>query len=515
MASNIRYLSTRGESTGASYDEIVLRGLASDGGLFMPESYPQVTAETLESWRKLPYAELAFEVLRLFASGIDEAALKEICRSTYPEKTYCNAREGDDPKDITPVRWLEDGIGLLELSNGPTLAFKDMAMQYLGALFEHLLAREGKTLNILGATSGDTGSAAEYAMRGRKGIRVFMLSPYGRMSDFQRAQMYSLEDPNIFNIAVRGTFDQEQDIVKAVSNDHAFKSAHSIGTVNSINWARVAAQVVYYFKGWLAAAEKGEAISFAVPSGNFGDVLAGWIAKQMGLPIASLIVATNENDVLTEFFETGVYHPRDAAHTYVTSSPSMDISSASNFERFIFDIVGRDPEVLKRLWHVMATEGEFRLTGGGIIERFILVHQLFIGSLPQQHHANILTQGRGQRVCPRREIRLPDHSFSRIKGVRSFYRHGGHAVSSEDHRHRAHSSQRRLFVRGQHRLQPPSGQNVQRKEDQSAEQAQRNRRFVALGHHRGGGGRGGEGRVRHVYRASELRVRIGLQHSGP
>lgn len=363
MASNIRYLSTRGESTGASYDEIVLRGLASDGGLFMPESYPQVTAEALESWRKLPYADLAFEVLRLFASGIDEAALKEICRSTYTEKTYCNAREGDDPKDITPVRWLEDGIGLLELSNGPTLAFKDMAMQYLGALFEHLLAREGKTLNILGATSGDTGSAAEYAMRGRKGIRVFMLSPYGRMSDFQRAQMYSLEDPNIFNIAVRGTFDQAQDIVKAVSNDHAFKSAHSIGTVNSINWARVAAQVVYYFKGWLAAAEKGEAISFAVPSGNFGDVLAGWIAKQMGLPIASLIVATNENDVLTEFFETGVYHPRDAAHTYVTSSPSMDISRASNFERFIFDIVGRDPEVLKRLWHVMATEGEFRLTG--------------------------------------------------------------------------------------------------------------------------------------------------------
>ena len=192
MASNIRYLSTRGESTGASYDEIVLRGLESDGGLFMPESYPQVTAEALESWRKLPYADLAFEVLRLFASGIDEAALKEICRSTYTEKTYCNAREGDDPKDITPVRWLEDGIGLLELSNGPTLAFKDMAMQYLGALFEHLLAREGKTLNILGATSGDTGSAAEYAMRGRKGIRVFMLSPYGRMSDFQRAQMYSI-----------------------------------------------------------------------------------------------------------------------------------------------------------------------------------------------------------------------------------------------------------------------------------------------------------------------------------
>ncbi len=364
MTSNIRYVSTRGADRGSSYDSIVLSGLASDGGLYVPESYPQVSRSTLESWRGLSYAQLAFEVLRLFASGIDEEALRSICTRTYTKETYCNARDGEDTEAITPVRWLGDGLGLLELSNGPTLAFKDMAMQYLGALFEHLLAREGRELNILGATSGDTGSAAEYAMRGRKGIRVFMLSPHGRMSAFQRAQMYSLSDPNIFNIAVRGTFDQAQDIVKAVSNDHAFKSAHSIGTVNSINWARVAAQVVYYIRGWLAASDSpDEKVSFAVPTGNFGDVLAGWIAKRMGLPVASLIVATNENDVLAEFFETGTYRPRDPAHTYVTSSPSMDISRASNFERFVYDMVGGDPERLASLWKELGERGSFSLGG--------------------------------------------------------------------------------------------------------------------------------------------------------
>jgi threonine synthase len=360
------YVSTRGEQAAAGYSSIVLRGLAKDGGLFMPASYPQVTPEMLSAWKSLSYAELAYEVLRLFADDIDKADLKALCERTYRSDVYCFGREDSDFTRITPVRWLsgkDAELGLLELSNGPTLAFKDMAMQFLGSLFEYLLARENRELNILGATSGDTGSAAEYAMRSRKGVRVFMLSPDGRMSAFQRAQMYTLDDPNIVNLAVVGAFDDAQDIVKAVSNDHAFKERYSIGTVNSINWARVAAQVVYYFKGWLTAAERvDEVVDMTVPSGNFGNILAGWIAKQMGLPIGRLVVATNENDVLDEFFKTGTYRVRDTAHTYVTSSPSMDISKASNFERYIFDIVGRDAERVRALWDDVARNGGFSLT---------------------------------------------------------------------------------------------------------------------------------------------------------
>jgi threonine synthase len=245
--------------------------------------------------------------------------------------------------EIVPLRHLENGIWLEALSNGPTLAFKDMAMQLLGNLFEYELARRGEELNILGATSGDTGSAAEYAMRGKKGVRVFMTSPAGRMSPFQQAQMFSLMDDNIFNIAVDGVFDDCQDMVKAVSNDLDFKRKYKIGIVNSINWARLLAQVVYYFAGYFQATEKNaEKVSFTVPSGNFGNVCAGHVARSMGLPIAKLVVATNENDVLDEFFKTGVYRVRASADTHETSSPSMDISKASNFERFVFDLLGRD-----------------------------------------------------------------------------------------------------------------------------------------------------------------------------
>ncbi|RPH60083.1 MAG: threonine synthase, partial [Burkholderiales bacterium] len=256
------------------------------------------------------------------------------------------------------------GLHLLRLSNGPTLAFKDVAMQLLGQLFEYVLAKQGRELNILGATSGDTGSAAEYAMRGRRGIRVFMLSPYGRMSRFQTAQMFSLDDPNIFNIAVDGVFDDCQDMVKAVSNDLAFKQRYAIGTVNSINWARVVAQVVYYFKGWFAATDDdSQRVSFAVPSGNFGNVLAGHIARMMGLPISRLVVATNENDVLDEFFRTGRYRPRGTTETLQTSSPSMDISKASNFERFIHDLVGGDAARVAAMWRTLDERGEFDIAG--------------------------------------------------------------------------------------------------------------------------------------------------------
>jgi threonine synthase len=358
----MQYISTRGGVPAASYSEIILQGLARDGGLFVPKTYPKVDADTLESWRGLNYAQLATAVLSLFARDMNRSTIARLCEETYTEATYSHGRKVTDFKKITPVVWLEDKLGILELSNGPTLAFKDMAMQFLGALFEAVLEKKESELNILGATSGDTGSAAEYAMKGRSRIRVFMLSPAGRMSAFQKAQMYSLEDSNIYNFAVKGNFDDCQDIVKEVSGDLEFKESQHIGAVNSINWARIAAQVVYYFSGWLQAAGKGEKISFAVPSGNFGDVLAGWIAKQMGLPVDKLIVATNENDVLYEFFRTGRYRIRSAAETFVTSSPSMDISKASNFERYIFDIVGRDSARVVELWDSLKRTGEFMLT---------------------------------------------------------------------------------------------------------------------------------------------------------
>ncbi len=333
----MRYLSTRGGGEAKRFCDILLEGLAEDGGLYLPERYPQVDAAALTRWRGLAYHELAFEILSLYIDDIPAADLQRICAQTYRAEVFGGRTE------ITPLHELEPGLYLEELSNGPTLAFKDMAMQLLGALFEYELGRRHEQLNILGATSGDTGSAAEYAMRGRAGVNVFMLSPHGRMSPFQQAQMFSLQDPNIHNLAVRGVFDDCQDIVKAVSNDLAYKKSRKIGTVNSINWARLLAQVVYYFAGYFQATRSNEEkVSFCVPSGNFGNVCAGHVARQMGLPIAQLVVATNENDVLDEFFRTGRYAPRGAVHTHATSSPSMDISKASNFERFIADLFGRE-----------------------------------------------------------------------------------------------------------------------------------------------------------------------------
>jgi threonine synthase len=361
----VKYLSTRGHAARPEFCDILLGGLAPDGGLYLPEHTPRVSRAELDAWRGLAYADLAFEILSRFISDIPAADLRAICRQTYTAQVYCHVRAGDDAADIAPVHWLEPGrFGLLGLSNGPTLAFKDMAMQLLGNLFEYVLAQRGETINILGATSGDTGSAAEYAMRGKHRVRVFMLSPHGRMSAFQRAQMYSLQDKNIINIAITGMFDDAQDIVKAVSNDADFKARYKIGAVNSINWARVAAQIVYYFKGYFAAtANNDERIAFCVPSGNFGNICAGHIAHQMGLPIERLILATNENDVLDEFFRTGIYRPRKAAETRVTSSPSMDISKASNFERFVFDLSGRDPAVVRGLWREIDQGGAFDLRG--------------------------------------------------------------------------------------------------------------------------------------------------------
>ncbi len=357
----MKYLSTRGHADRKRFCEILLEGLAPDGGLYLPEHYPQVSDVTLSRWRQVyheqGYADLAFEILSLYIDDIPASDLKAICQKTYTAEVFGTG-------EIVPLRHLENELWLEALSNGPTLAFKDMAMQLLGNLFEYELARRGEELNILGATSGDTGSAAEYAMRGKKGVRVFMTSPYGRMSPFQQAQMFSLMDDNIHNIAVDGVFDDCQDMVKAVSNDLAFKRKYRIGTVNSINWARLLAQVVYYFAGYIqATTTNDQKVSFTVPSGNFGNVCAGHVARMMGLPIDKLVVATNENDVLDEFLRTGVYRVRSSTDTVETSSPSMDISKASNFERFIFDLLGRDGARVKALFaDALSRDGRFDLS---------------------------------------------------------------------------------------------------------------------------------------------------------
>ena len=359
------YLSTRGHPDRKHFCDILLEGLAPDGGLYLPEHYPQVDRMTLDHWRHLyaqhGYATLAFEILSLYIDDIPAADLKALCEKTYTPEVFGTL-------EIVPLKKLGDGFYLEALSNGPTLAFKDMAMQLLGNLFEYELKRRGAQLNILGATSGDTGSAAEYAMRGKRGVRVFMTSPNGRMSPFQQAQMFSLLDDNIHNIAIDGVFDDCQDLVKAVSNDLDFKRRYKIGTVNSINWARLLAQVVYYFAGYFQATSgrvqaTTEKVCFTVPSGNFGNVCAGHVARMMGLPIERLVVATNENDVLDEFFRTGVYRVRGSADTHETSSPSMDISKASNFERFVFDLLGRDGARTRDLFHTqLQTQGRFDLS---------------------------------------------------------------------------------------------------------------------------------------------------------
>ena len=345
----MRYVSTRGAVPARRFREILLEGLAADGGLYVPEAFPQVDLEAL---RGRGYCEIARTVLAPFMD--DVAELPALIERAYAAQTF----EGEE---ITPLATLEPGLNLLRLSSGPTLAFKDLAMQLLGELFEAELARSGATLNIVGATSGDTGSAAEHAMRGKRGIQVFMLSPHGRMSAFQRAQMYCLQDANIHNLAVRGTFDDCQDLVKAVNADAAFKERHRLGAVNSINWARVAAQVVYYFKGYFAATtSNAQQVAFAVPSGNFGNIYAGYVARAMGLPVRRLILATNENDVLDEFFRTGRYRVRESVHA--TSSPSMDISKASNFERYVFELLDRDAERVRALWSALDARGEFDLS---------------------------------------------------------------------------------------------------------------------------------------------------------
>jgi threonine synthase len=357
----MQYLSTRGaaDAPRLPFCDVLLAGLAPDGGLYVPESYPPLDLARLR--RVLAdqgYAAVAYEVLSSYIDDIPAKDLRRLCEKAYTAEAF------GDP-EIVPVSELGDGLWLAHLSNGPTAAFKDLAMQLLGQLFEYELERRQQRLTILGATSGDTGSAAEYAMLGKPSVRVFMLSPQGRMSAFQQAQMFSILDPHIVNIAVPGVFDDSQDLVKEVFADAEFKARYSLGAVNSINVARLLAQVVYYVVAWLRTTTgDDQSVSFCVPSGNFGNICAGHIAREMGLPIDRLVLATNENTVLHEFFSTGVYRVRASAETYETSSPSMDISKASNFERFAFDLLGRDQELLRELFGQRLREsGEFDLSG--------------------------------------------------------------------------------------------------------------------------------------------------------
>ncbi|MBU4188933.1 MAG: threonine synthase [Actinobacteria bacterium] len=428
----MRYLSTRGDSaaTRPGFGDILLAGLAPDGGLYLPERYPRVDASILAGWRRLltengrdanGYAALAASVISEFVGDIPLADLTNLCEKAYSRAAF------PDPQ-VVPVTELSGGIWISHLSGGPTAAFKDLAMQLLGQLFEYQLARTGTELNILGATSGDTGSAAEYAMLGREGVRVFMLTPAGRMTPFQQAQMFSLADPAIINIAVDGVFDDCQDLVKAVNADADFKQRYHLGAVNSINWARLVAQVVYYVASWIrATTADDQRVSFTVPTGNFGNICAGHIAREMGVPIDTLVLATNENNVLDEFFRTGVYRVRSAAETHATSSPSMDISKASNFERFIFDLLGRDGDRVRHLFgELLPTQGYFDLSDtaefAGLRERYGFV------SSSSTHADRVSTIG---EVWARDGVLIDPHTADAVKVAAEFVQPGVPMIVTE------------------------------------------------------------------------------------
>lgn len=344
----MNYISTRGGIPEQRFQQVVMMGLADDGGLILPVSYPDIS-DKLTSWEGLSYQELALEIMSLYVD-IPRADLK-----TLIEKSYA----GFDCPEITPLVRM-GGLHVLELFHGPTLAFKDVALQFLGNLFEYQLAQAGGELNIVVATSGDTGSAAIDAVRGRKGMRIFVLHPKGRVSALQERQMTTVLDSNVCNIAIEGSFDDCQRLVKDLLQDVPFKQRYSLGSVNSINWARVLAQIVYYVHACLALARSRSAmpVSFAVPTGNFGDIFAGYVAWRMGAPIRRLILGTNENDILARFFNTGHYA---VGAVHQTISPSMDIQVASNFERFLYHVVGNDSAQLNALMKTFSSCGELTL----------------------------------------------------------------------------------------------------------------------------------------------------------
>jgi threonine synthase len=353
----MKYQSTRGQIRNIPFKQAVMMGLAEDGGLLLPESIPQLTPGDLDALSKLAYPELAFQVMSHFIEDVPAADLKDMIDRSYASFTH---------QDITPVEH-KDGLYILELFHGPTLAFKDVALQFLGNLFEYLLAESGEHMNILGATSGDTGSAAIYGVRGKKNINIFILHPNKKVSPVQELQMTTVTDANVFNLAIEGTFDDGQQIVKETFGDLDFKKKYALGAVNSINWARVLAQVVYYFYAWGQVRKQtgSNKVYFSVPTGNFGDIFAGYIAKRMGLPIEKLILATNANNILSRFVNDGDY---SIGEVHPTFSPSMDIQNASNLERYLFYLLNQDSERLTTAMQQFSSTGQISFTAEQIAE---------------------------------------------------------------------------------------------------------------------------------------------------
>ncbi|MCE2926629.1 MAG: threonine synthase [Rickettsiales bacterium] len=351
----IRYISTRGKAPVLNFEQVVLAGLASDGGLYVPDQIPQLTRDELLRFKPLSYADLACEIIPRFADdSVDAAALKSIIHESYREFRHT---------EVAPLKKLDDSTYILELFHGPTLAFKDFALQFLGRLLDHILSKKNQKVVVIGATSGDTGSAAIAGCRGRANMEIFILHPHERVSNVQRRQMTTVTDKNIHNLAIQGTFDDCQDIVKALFNDHAFREKHHLTAVNSINWARILAQVVYYFYAAFKLGAPERAVSFSVPTGNFGDIYAGYIAKRMGLPVEQLIIATNRNDILARTLETGTYGMQGVVPTI---SPSMDIQISSNFERLLFDLYDRDGDKIRDMMISFRADKKLTLSSGAL-----------------------------------------------------------------------------------------------------------------------------------------------------
>ncbi len=353
------YTSTRGDLN-VNFSNSVLWGLTPQGGLIVPKEFPHHSKENLKKMREMNYQELALEIMKDFVDDIPLKDLKSLIDKSYTKKLF-------GANEITPIRKIGEDKYILELFTGPTLAFKDIALQFLGNVFNYVLEKIDSNTNILTATSGDTGSAAIYGIKGKKRLRIFVLTPEGRMSKFQTAQMYSVLDSNVFNITIDGNFDDCQDMVKKISEDVEFREKNHLGYMNSINWARVLAQVVYYAKGVFEIQKINNLpleseVDVAVPTGNFGDILAGYYAKKIGIPIGRLILATNENNVLDIFFKEGIYKIRKKEEVIITDSPSMDITSASNFERFIYDIVNQNFAIVKDLWSQIKERGYFDIS---------------------------------------------------------------------------------------------------------------------------------------------------------